>query len=120
MKQEGVDNMGLIPCVFTEIGIPYDMDDKYAYKNGDYISQIRALDANHYALEGAQVGFTLWTYCVEVSHTWPCFTFYKTTTNCVSRTPMNGVTNGMVKTSVYSLWMIVLQIVLQRQTTLLR
>lgn len=66
MKQEGVDNIGLTPCVFTEIGIPYDMDDKYAYKNADYISQIRAMDANHYALEGAQVGFTLWTYCIEV------------------------------------------------------
>lgn len=67
MKQEGIDNIGVTPCVFSEIGIPYDMDDKYAYKTGDYISQIRAMDANHYALEGAQVGFTLWTYCVSVS-----------------------------------------------------
>ncbi|KAG0634791.1 glycoside hydrolase superfamily [Tuber brumale] len=70
MKQEGVDNMGLTPCVFTEIGIPYDMDDKYAYETGDYISQIRAMDANHYALEGAQVGFTLWTYCAGNTHEW--------------------------------------------------
>ncbi|KAL7276277.1 hypothetical protein RUND412_000743 [Rhizina undulata] len=70
MKQEGIDNIGQTPCVFTEIGIPYDMDDKYAYKTGDYISQIRAMDANHYALEGAQVGFTLWTYCTINSHEW--------------------------------------------------
>lgn len=59
--------IGETPCVFSEIGIPYDMDDKYAYKTGDYISQIRALDANHFALEGSQVGYTLWTYCATVS-----------------------------------------------------
>jgi len=70
MKQEGIENIGVTPCVFSEIGIPYDMDDKYAYKTGDYISQIRAMDANHYALEGAQVGFTLWTYSVANSHEW--------------------------------------------------
>ena len=27
MKQEGIDNIGVTPCVFSEIGIPYDMDD---------------------------------------------------------------------------------------------
>ncbi|KAI5842444.1 glycoside hydrolase superfamily [Morchella snyderi] len=70
MKQEGLDNIGLTPCVFTEIGIPYDMDDKAAYNTGDYVSQIRAMDANHYALEGAQVGFTLWTYCAGNNHQW--------------------------------------------------
>lgn len=60
--------MGLHPCVFTEIGIPYDMDDKYAYKTGDYTSQSSAMDANHFAIEGSGVnGFTLWTYTVMVS-----------------------------------------------------
>lgn len=43
------------------------MDNKAAYASGDYTSQTRAMDANHYALEGANVGFTLWTYCVTVS-----------------------------------------------------
>lgn len=67
MKQEGVDYIGVTPCVFTEIGIPYDMDDRYAYRTGNFISQIRALDANHYALEGASVGYSLWTYTTTVS-----------------------------------------------------
>ena len=70
MKQEGLDNIGVTPCVFTEIGIPYDMDDKYAYRTGDFVSQIRAMDANHYALEGAHADFTLWVYSPKNNHQW--------------------------------------------------
>lgn len=59
--------MGDHPCLFTEIGIPYDMDDKYAYKTGDYTSQTLAMDANHFALEGSGVnGFALWVYMTQV------------------------------------------------------
>ncbi|KAI9894194.1 MAG: hypothetical protein M1814_004048 [Vezdaea aestivalis] len=71
MKQEGLDYMGRHPTVFTEIGIPYDMDDKYAYKTGDYVSQISALDANYYALEGSGVaGSMLWCYTAINTHEW--------------------------------------------------
>lgn len=68
IRAEGVENMGNHPCVFTEIGIPYDMDDKYAYKTGDYSSQVSAMDANHFALEGSGVnGYALWVYMTFVS-----------------------------------------------------
>jgi len=71
IRKEGVDYMGRHPCVFTEIGIPYDMDDKAAYKNGDYTSQALAMDANHFALEGAGVeGYGLWVYTTENCHKW--------------------------------------------------
>jgi len=46
------------------------MDDRAAYKTGDFISQIRAMDANHYALEGARAGFTLWVYTANNNHQW--------------------------------------------------
>lgn len=63
IRQEGLDYTGIHPCLFTEIGIPYDMDDKYAYRTGDYNSQTAAMDANHFALEGSgAAGYTLWTY----------------------------------------------------------
>jgi hypothetical protein len=59
--------MGNHPLLFTEIGIPYDMDDKHAYQTGDYSSQTSAMDANHFALEGSTSnGFTLWVYETEV------------------------------------------------------
>jgi hypothetical protein len=63
IRKEGEEYMGVRPTIFTEIGIPYDMDDKYAYKTGDYSSQVAALDANHFAIEGCgAAGFTLWVY----------------------------------------------------------
>lgn len=68
IRQEGLEYMGTHPTVFTEIGIPYDMDDKYAYKTGDYTSQSLAMDANHFALEGCgAAGFMLWVYTAGVS-----------------------------------------------------
>lgn len=68
IRDEGTEYMGVHPCIFTEIGIPYDMDDKYAYKTGNYSSQIAALDANHFALEDSKAnGFALWTYVANVS-----------------------------------------------------
>ncbi|CAL8577857.1 hypothetical protein XPA_003670 [Xanthoria parietina] len=71
IRREGVDYMGNHPCVFTEIGIPYDMDDKYAYKTGDYASQSSAMDANHFALEGCGAnGYALWVYTAMNNHEW--------------------------------------------------
>lgn len=69
MRQEGLDRMGNHPCILTEFGIPYDMDDKHAYKTGDYSSQSAAMDANHFAVEGAHMeGYALWLYMTENSH----------------------------------------------------
>ncbi|KAI4287254.1 MAG: hypothetical protein L6R35_003485 [Caloplaca aegaea] len=71
IRREGTDYMGNHPCVFTEIGIPYDMDDKYAYRTGDYSSQLSALDANHFALEGCGAnGYALWNYTAMNNHEW--------------------------------------------------
>jgi hypothetical protein len=68
IRQEGLEYTGIHPCVFSEIGVPYDMDDKYAYRTGDYSSQTAAMDANHFALEGSgAAGYTLWTYVSTVS-----------------------------------------------------
>ncbi|KAI6368061.1 hypothetical protein MCOR25_004745 [Pyricularia grisea] len=69
IRQEGLDYMGNHPCILTEFGIPYDMDDKAAYKSGNYSSQSAAMDANHFAVEGAPMeGYTLWVYCAKNDH----------------------------------------------------
>lgn len=60
---------GETPCLLSEIGIPYDMDNKRAYQDGKYRGQYTAMDANHYALEGAGLSFTLWNYCPDVEST---------------------------------------------------
>ncbi|KAB8200826.1 tubby C-terminal-like domain-containing protein [Aspergillus parasiticus] len=69
IRKEGEDYMGNHPCVLTEFGIPFDMDDKHAYKTGDYSSQSSAMDANHFAVEGSLMGgYTLWQYMCQNKH----------------------------------------------------
>ncbi|KAL3453453.1 glycoside hydrolase superfamily [Aspergillus insuetus] len=71
LREESLRYMGSHPVIFSETGIPYDMDDKHAYKTGDYSSQISAMDAIHYALEGSTSnGFTLWVYTARNDHEW--------------------------------------------------
>ncbi|KAK4176476.1 glycoside hydrolase superfamily [Triangularia setosa] len=69
MRQEGLDFIGNVPCIMTEFGIPYDMDDQKAYKTGDYASQSAAMDANHFAVESSGLeGYTLWLYMTKNVH----------------------------------------------------
>ncbi|KAI9045535.1 sterylglucosidase 1 [Aspergillus affinis] len=71
LRDESLRYMGNHPMILTEIGIPYDMDDKHAYRTGDYSSQISAMDANHFAIEGSTAnGFTLWLYTTQNNHEW--------------------------------------------------
>lgn len=71
LKQEGVEKFGKgVPCLMSEIGIPFDMNDKTAYETGDYDTQIRALDANIFALEGSKLHHTYWTYAACNTHKW--------------------------------------------------
>ncbi|EMF08798.1 glycoside hydrolase family 5 protein [Sphaerulina musiva SO2202] len=71
VRNEGIQNMGVHPCLYTEIGIPYDMDDQYAYDTGDYSSQVAAIDANMFAVEGSRAqGMTWWCYAANNSHYW--------------------------------------------------
>ncbi|KAL1958949.1 hypothetical protein VTO42DRAFT_3502 [Malbranchea cinnamomea] len=69
LRKESYETLGIHPMILTEIGIPYDMDDKYAYKTGDYGSQLSAMDANHYALEGSGTnGYSVWNYTSQNTH----------------------------------------------------
>lgn len=68
MRQEGLEHMGHRPCLMSETGMPFDLDNCKAYESGDYSSQQDALDALGFALEGSQLHHTLWTYCSYNSH----------------------------------------------------
>lgn len=67
IQEEGRQNLGNYPCFLSEIGIPFDMDNGKAYETDNYTSQISALDANQYALEGSLNNYTLWHYSALVS-----------------------------------------------------
>ncbi|EEY17535.1 Protein tyrosine kinase [Verticillium alfalfae VaMs.102] len=69
LYKEGKEHLGNHPCIMTEFGIPYDMDDHYAYKTGDYTSQSAAMDANYFGVEGSGMeGHCLWLYTVSNTH----------------------------------------------------
>lgn len=98
MRQEGLDYMGNHPCILTEFGIPYDMDDKHAYKTGDYSSQSAAMDANHFAVEGSHMeGYTLWLYSTTVRTPYPPL-LQTRRANENHRTTTTAATNGTART----------------------
>ncbi len=59
------EQMQNAPTIIGEIGIPFDMKDKRAFRTGDFSLQVRALDTTMQALEANLVGFTLWNYTAD-------------------------------------------------------
>lgn len=71
LRQDGLEKLGQYPTMMGEIGIPYDLDHKKAYKDGNYSTQVRALDASLNACDGKNVlNYTTWNYCPDNSHEW--------------------------------------------------
>jgi hypothetical protein len=70
MKLEGEQYLGKIPILFSEIGMPFDMDNKKAFDEDDFGSQTGALDALGFALEGSNLSHTWWCYTAENCHKW--------------------------------------------------
>jgi len=65
VKDWATEGMGGVPTLIGEIGIPFDMKDKRAYRTGDFSLQVKALDANMRALEANLLNFTLWNYTAD-------------------------------------------------------
>lgn len=71
MKEDAQMMLGSdVPMIFTEIGAPYDLDEKRAYATADFTSQISALDAVGYGLEANNFSYSIWCYNHENSHKW--------------------------------------------------
>ncbi|GAA6027085.1 hypothetical protein JCM8097_006099 [Rhodosporidiobolus ruineniae] len=71
LRQDCFDALGQYPTMMGEIGIPYDLDKKKAYQDGNYSAQARALDASMNACDGKNMlNYTIWDYCPDNSHQW--------------------------------------------------
>lgn len=71
LRQDTFDSMGQFPTMMGEIGVPFDLDQKKAYRDGDYSAQVRALDASLNACDGSNaLNYSIWTYCPDNSHEW--------------------------------------------------
>lgn len=71
LRTDGLAALGQFPTIMGEIGIPFDLDKKKAYVDGNYSAHIRALDASLNACDGANaLNYSIWTYCPDNSHEW--------------------------------------------------
>ncbi len=62
------DQMGEIPVLIGEFGIPFDLYDGQAYRHGDYTVQTQALDYSFQAIEKNLLSATLWNYTADNNH----------------------------------------------------
>jgi hypothetical protein len=53
------------PVLIGETGIPFNLSGGAAYRDGDFSSQVAAIDDTIQALEANQVSFTLWNYTAD-------------------------------------------------------
>jgi hypothetical protein len=61
-KKEARERMGNIPSLIGEVGIPFDLNEKKAYRTGNFSDQEKALDRSLTALEDNLHSYTLWNY----------------------------------------------------------
>lgn len=62
MKTISKERLGNIPVLIGEIGIPFDMHQKFAYRRRDFAAQIKSVNRCMNALEANLLSFTLWNY----------------------------------------------------------
>ena len=60
--------MGGIPSILGEFGLPFDLNGRRAFSDGDYRTQEKALAAYYDALDAGLMNATLWNYSASNSH----------------------------------------------------
>jgi hypothetical protein len=61
-KHAALERLGGVPTLMGEIGIPFDLDEKRAYRTGDFRNQSRALDRSLQAVDANLLSATIWVY----------------------------------------------------------
>ncbi|MDR0497840.1 MAG: cellulase family glycosylhydrolase [Treponema sp.] len=62
------ENMGDIPCFLGEFGLPFDLNNKRAYKTGDYNLHEIALSSYYDGIDENLLGSTIWNYTADNTH----------------------------------------------------
>lgn len=68
VKRLNKERLGNIPLLIGEFGIPFDMDKKKAFRNGDYRNHVKAMDRSMSTLEANLLNYTLWNYTSDNSN----------------------------------------------------
>ncbi len=64
-KDQANHSLGNVPVLIGEIGIPFDMDNKKAYRTGNFSAQRKAMERSMHALEANVLDYTLWNYTAD-------------------------------------------------------
>jgi len=64
-KEEARERMGNIPVLLGETGIPFDLNEKKAYKTGDFSDAEKAFDRTLTGLDDNLLSYTLWNYTAD-------------------------------------------------------
>ncbi|NIM93530.1 MAG: cellulase family glycosylhydrolase, partial [Anaerolineales bacterium] len=62
LKAMALENLGGVPTLIGEFGIPFDMKGKKAYRTSDFSEQQAALDRSFKPMEDHLLSCTLWNY----------------------------------------------------------
>ncbi len=65
LKGHADHQLGGVPFVLGEFGIPFDMHEKKAYQTGDFRIQVKALQRSLRAVEDNLLNYTLWNYTTD-------------------------------------------------------
>jgi hypothetical protein len=58
-----------VPYLLGEFGVPFDLDGKRSFRDGDFATQTEALDAYFGALDHNLIGGTIWNYTADNDNT---------------------------------------------------
>jgi hypothetical protein len=62
LERRADQELGGVPFVLGEFGIPFDLDNKRAYQCGNFRTQVKALQRSMQAVEDNLLNYTLWNY----------------------------------------------------------
>jgi hypothetical protein len=62
LKRQADQQLGGVPFVLGEFGIPFDLHEKQAYQSGNFRIQKKALQRSMRAVEDNLLNYTLWNY----------------------------------------------------------
>jgi hypothetical protein len=65
LKQMAAKHLRGAPTLIGEVGVPFDLQDKRAYRTGDFSIVMKALDRSLRTMDDALAPYTIWNYTAD-------------------------------------------------------
>ncbi len=64
-RRGAAEQLGNVPTIIGECGIPFDLQEKRAYRTDDFSAQEKAIDRTLRAIEDSRLNVALWNYTAD-------------------------------------------------------